>query len=153
MNYQQDYRRGRLDGYSADRVPAHFSRIVDVVRTYQAVFVFENERCQLERDSGVFALVLAILRFVPFVSHSVYTQSILEGAGTQCPNARRRGVSLSEIVGAYLAAVAPVLRSLRGVLRSTELGDYGRVQSGEGPLRRQGYIPFGITPNGSIAGW
>jgi hypothetical protein len=48
--------------------------------------------------------------------------------------AKRRGVSVSEIVEAYLAAVAepasttagaaPVLRSVRGVLRNADLDDY-----------------------------
>lgn len=48
--------------------------------------------------------------------------------------AKRRGVSVSEIVEAYLAMVAepppatagavPVLRSVRGVLRNVDLDDY-----------------------------
>ena len=48
--------------------------------------------------------------------------------------AKRRGVSVSEMVEAYLAAVAeppssstsaaPILRSLRGVLKSPDVGEY-----------------------------
>ena len=50
--------------------------------------------------------------------------------------AKRRGVSVSEMVETYLAAVAepappatrsaPVLRSLRGVLRKADIGEYRR---------------------------
>ena len=48
--------------------------------------------------------------------------------------AKRRGVSVSEMVEAYLAAVAdpaspaadavPILRSVRGVLKSADIEDY-----------------------------
>jgi hypothetical protein len=45
--------------------------------------------------------------------------------------AKQRGVSISAMVEAYLASVAapsaqdaPVLRSVRGLLRGAELGDY-----------------------------
>jgi hypothetical protein len=48
--------------------------------------------------------------------------------------AKRRGVSISEIVEAYLAAVAdppspvrgatPVLRTVRGILKSADVNDY-----------------------------
>jgi Family of unknown function (DUF6364) len=49
--------------------------------------------------------------------------------------AKRRGVSVSQMVEAYLAAVAeppspaatgsaPVLRSVRGVLKNADIGDY-----------------------------
>jgi hypothetical protein len=48
--------------------------------------------------------------------------------------AKRRGVSISEMVEAYLAAVAgppspargatPVLRSVRGILKNADLNDY-----------------------------
>jgi len=48
--------------------------------------------------------------------------------------AKRRGVSISEMVEAYLAAVAdppspadghaPVLRSVRGILRNADVGEY-----------------------------
>ena len=48
--------------------------------------------------------------------------------------AKRRGVSVSEMVEAYLAAVAkpsspatgaaPILRSIRGVLKSADLDEY-----------------------------
>ena len=50
--------------------------------------------------------------------------------------AKRRGVSISEMVEAYLAAVAepnagvpadtPILRSVRGVLKSADVKDYKR---------------------------
>lgn len=48
--------------------------------------------------------------------------------------AKRRGISVSEMVEAYLAAVAepasptagavPILRSVRGVLKDANIGDY-----------------------------
>jgi hypothetical protein len=48
--------------------------------------------------------------------------------------AKRRGVSISEMVEAYLAAVAdppsparratPVLRSVRGILKTADMSDY-----------------------------
>lgn len=48
--------------------------------------------------------------------------------------AKRRGVSISEMVEAYLAAVAdppsaasgatPVLRSVRGILKNADMNDY-----------------------------
>jgi hypothetical protein len=46
--------------------------------------------------------------------------------------AKRRGVSVSEMVETYLAAVAeppspgaaPILRSVRGVLKGAEIGEY-----------------------------
>ena len=50
--------------------------------------------------------------------------------------AKRQGVSVSEIVEAYLAAVAdppspvrgsaPILRSVRGILKNADIGEYRR---------------------------
>ena len=58
----------------ADRVPALFFRVgIDAVRIDQTSLVGEHQCCELKRDPVVFAPVPQVLRFVPFVTHCVYT--------------------------------------------------------------------------------
>jgi hypothetical protein len=62
--------------------------------------------------------------------------------------AKRRGVSVSEMVEAYLAAVAEpasadtatatILRSIRGVLKNTDIGDYRKHLGAKYPLLAKG---------------
>ena len=58
----------------AERMPPLCPRpAVDAIGPNKAVFVLEDERGHFERDSIVKLLVAVIFRFVPFVTHSVYT--------------------------------------------------------------------------------
>src|SRR5260370_1006710 len=55
-------------------MPALFFRLaIDAVRVDEAAFVLEHQSRQFKRDSIVFPLVPKVLRFVPLVTHRVYT--------------------------------------------------------------------------------
>jgi hypothetical protein len=74
VNYQQ---HGTSPGFypgCANRMPALFLRpAAGAVRVYEAAFVLKHQRRQLKRDSIVSPLVPKVFRFVPFVTHRVYT--------------------------------------------------------------------------------
>ena len=72
--YDQENGSGaRLKLNLADRVPAVLPCFVNAVRHHETVAVFEYEGGQFKRNSLVLALVAAVLLFIPFVTHSVYT--------------------------------------------------------------------------------
>jgi hypothetical protein len=77
VNHKQHGNNSRLITNRADRVPALLSRhSIDAVRYDQAELILEDESGQFERDSAMIPLVPQILRFVPFISHDVYTHRI-----------------------------------------------------------------------------
>jgi hypothetical protein len=74
VNNQQHGASPGLYPGCANRMPALFLRpAVGAVRVYEAAFVLKHQCRQLKRDSIVSPLVSKILRFVPFVTHRVYT--------------------------------------------------------------------------------
>ncbi len=79
VNVNDQQHRGHIRSGASlpERVPALLSRpAIDAVGRNKAVFVLENKRGHLERDSIVNFLIAMILRFVPFVTHRVYTDCI-----------------------------------------------------------------------------
>ncbi len=75
MHYEQHCSDSGPEGHPADRLPSLLAGFVDLIQADQAVLVLENEHRQLEADAVVFALILAVLAFIPLVAHFVYTQS------------------------------------------------------------------------------
>jgi hypothetical protein len=74
VNNDQDGRGLRFNLSRAERMPALFIGFgVDAVGIDKAALVLEDQRRQFKRDSVVLALVLQVLRFIPLVTHCVYT--------------------------------------------------------------------------------
>ena len=66
-------------------MPTRLAVFINAVQTDQAVLILKDQCCQLERDSAVLALVLAIFSLIPFVAHCVYTDRITKRNGGDWP--------------------------------------------------------------------
>ncbi len=94
VDNQQNGRSLRLEANFPEGMPPLFSRFVDAMRADETVFVFEDERRQLEGDAAMLALVSPIFGFVPFVAHNVYTyRTTPNGLSTRVKRGSKRGRS------------------------------------------------------------
>ena len=56
-------------------MPSLFAGFVHPIHADQVILVIKDERSKLEADAVMFALILAVLSFVPLVAH-LYIQSV-----------------------------------------------------------------------------
>ncbi len=74
VNHQQYSLKGRVELYTPYRIPSNFPRFrIDPIRDDEAVAIFERERSKLEGNTCMPALIKKVLRFIPLITHPVYT--------------------------------------------------------------------------------